>query len=190
MSGCMTKAIAMMELPAAVCTTLPAMGRSVALAVEPEQHAPMSAAAVAGDTVTRQEGEAHFSNVTEPVAERSGDQVVVAFSDMQSGHEYRYTFTEESGRHRGAVKLSDMTTSTGWMLNRAKTDKLSLDGVDWAGIYATAAGNPGGLPAVVGAAIEGAWSTRPAKYYGHGNCIKIHYWLSVSEIDYGSRGCW
>ena len=187
----MTKAIAMMKLSAAVCATLLAMGSaSAALAAEPEQHAPMSAAVVAGGTVTRQEVEAHFSNFTEPVVERSGDQVVVAFSDKQSGHEYRYTFTGQSGRPRGAVQLACTTTSTGWVLNRVETDELSRDGAKWAGIYAIAAVIPGGLPAVVGAAIEGAWANHAASYYGHGNCIKIHYWLSVSEIEYGSRGCW
>lgn len=186
------KSLAMMRLCATACVALLAVeGTSAALAVESERHAPLSAATAAYGTAVGKDVEAHFANFTDPIVKRIGDQVVVTFSDKQSGREYRYLFTEErNGRDSGAAQLAYTTTTTGWVLDRVETDELSRDAAKWAGIYAIAAVIPGGLPAVVGAAIEGAWSAHAASYYGHGNCIKIHYWLSVSEIEYGSRGCW
>lgn len=58
------------------------------------------------------------------------------------------------------------------------------------GAYAMAAVIPGGRAAIIGAFIEGSWAAYAGNYYSHGNCIKIHYWLTVSEIEYGSEGCW
>lgn len=37
-------------------------------------------------------------------------------------------------------------------------------------------------------ASEGAWARHAERYDGHGNGIKIHYWLAVSEVEYGARG--
>lgn len=44
--------------------------------------------------------------------------------------------------------------------------------------------------ATAGNLIEGSWAAAASSYYGHGNCIKIHYWLDPDEVEYGSDGCY
>lgn len=44
--------------------------------------------------------------------------------------------------------------------------------------------------ATAGTLIEGSWAAAASSYYGHGNRIKIHYWLDPTEVEYGSNGCY
>ena len=115
------------------------------------------------------------------------------FQIRSRGGHYSYEFTKDGGgRSDGAGSEASMAhtwTSTGWVLSRDETDRMSRDASKFAAIYAVAALIPGAQAAIVGAAIEGAWSAHAASYYSHGNCMKVHYWLTVSEVKYGDRGC-
>ncbi|WP_147392844.1 hypothetical protein [Actinomyces sp. 2119] len=140
----------------------------------------------------------YIARFTEPTVEYSDDgkQAVVSFSDTVDGSSHRYTLSrDESGQAgrpndlTGDIVSFEIWTRTGWVLNRAETDSLSREGATWAELYSIAAALGVGAPAVIGAAIEGNWAAHAASYYSHGNCIKVHYWLTVSEIKRGSRGC-
>lgn len=130
---------------------------------------------------------------SEPSVINDGVHAKVSFSDKITGERYSYEFTKDGGGSSDGggneASMAHTWTSTGWILSRDETDRMSRDASKFAAIYAVAALIPGAEAAIVGAAIEGAWSAHAASYYSHGNCMKVDYWLTVSEVKYGDRGC-
>lgn len=128
----------------------------------------------------------------EPEVVRFGGSVTVSFIDKETGHLEVFEFTQAAPQTPGAQSYASGHTwvNNGWVLSRYETDKMSRDASKFAAIYAVAALIPGAQVAIVGAAIEGAWSAHAASYYSRGNCIKIYPWLTVSEAKRGSRGCY
>lgn len=130
---------------------------------------------------------------TKPVVDRHGNEMTVKFSNKKTGEKYSYTYTyipgaQESTSHGNASPLY-IWTSSGWVLNRKDTAELIDEGINYAIMYGILAGLGLGS-AGIGAAIEAGWSNYASKYYNRGNCIKIHYWMAVSEVKYGEKGCY
>lgn len=116
------------------------------------------------------------------VVSNVGDLTIVTFTDLD-GTQYRYEFPrtgDQPGSPPGTIAPQYAWTWNGWELNRAETRQLWLDGATAAVIYAIGAAF-GCTACVVGAAIEGYWSTQAYAMYSNGNCIKIYYWLAVTE---------
>lgn len=129
----------------------------------------------------------------DPVVLRRGDSATVSFIDNQTGRLEVFEFVKSAPSLRLAHQLyasGHTWVSSGWVLSRYETDKMSRDASKFAAIYAVAALIPGAQAMIVGAAIEGAWSAHAASYYSRGNCMKIYPWLTVSEAKFGTKGCY
>ena len=176
---------------AMVLSTSLAVAASPSVSAEPNRGGVSDGSAPV--SLNQSETDRIMERFSEPSVINDGVHAKVSFSDKITGERYSYEFTKvEGGRSDGGgneVSMAHTWTSTGWVLSRDETDRMSRDASKFAAIYAVAALIPGAQAAIVGAAIEGAWSAHAASYYSHGNCMKVHYWLTVSEVKYGDRGC-
>ncbi|WP_141676068.1 hypothetical protein ACSAM2_08930 [Actinomyces oris] len=178
---------------AMVLSTSLAVVASPSVSVEPNRVGTSDGSAPV--SLSQSEAAQIMERFSEPSVVNDGVHAKVSFSDKITGERYSYEFTKDGGereRSDGGGDESPMAytwTNTGWVLSRDETDRMSRDASKYAAIYAVAALIPGAEAAIVGAAIEGAWSAHAASYYSHGNCMKVHYWLTVSEVKYGDRGC-
>ncbi|GAB2811515.1 hypothetical protein [Lentzea nigeriaca] len=107
----------------------------------------------------------------------------ITFADHK-GTKYEYSFDVPENAANGDMKAEYKTTWTSWQLNRRETLELARDGADAAVIYAIAAAAGCGA-CVVGAVIEGYWSTQANAYYNRGNCAEIKFWLAIREYSGG-----
>lgn len=120
---------------------------------------------------------------TEAEISETDEATTISFADEATGEEFTYELTksyeeQQAGEYGPLYRL----TWNGWELTRAETRQLVSDGGQAAIIYAIAA-YLGCRPCALAAMVEGAWSTYAARYYNRGNCIKIYFWLTVSELN-------
>lgn len=110
------------------------------------------------------------------------------FKDGPTGDPVAHADPSGQGEPTGTGERGYTWSATGWYLDRAETLELRETGSNLALLYAIGTAI-GCKQCAVGAATEGLWAQKAGEYYARGNCIKINYWLTVSEVKSGTHNC-